>query len=189
MQELICSYNVNMPVPLPAWLPDLARRRFRFSPAISGAEPNEWVLLRVTWHDIVVRNTFSHVELAVPRRYVGDVTSLDEAVHAVSLSKKLEYADGAVRLRNRAVVAMPPPSDAPRIRAEHPAEVVAIREEQAEPPRWRRYFRIFVALGCLGCFVAVYVFREGRSARVRKILLRPAPLVPHSPDLELPIRR
>lgn len=187
MPEPQCPYNVNMPVPLPAWLPELARRRFGFTPAIAGAEPNEWVLERVTWNDVVVRNALSSLEIAIPRHYVGDVSSQEDDSQVVTLLKRLEYSEGAVRLRNRAVVAMPLPSDAPRIRCERPAEVVAIREEIEAPPRWRRYFRILVALGCLGSFIAVYVLREGRAARVRKILLRPAPLVPHSPELTLPV--
>lgn len=175
-----------MPVPLPAWMPELARRRFSFSPAISGIEPNEWTLDRVAWDDVTVRNSVTQEELSIPRRFFGDVTRLDEPVRVVALLKKLEYVDGWVRPRNRAVITMPEPSGAPRIRMDQGGEVVAIRDTSAAPPRWRRTFRTVVALGCLACFIAVYVFREARTARLRRIPLRPAPLVPHSPESAFP---
>ncbi len=169
--------------PLHAWpeVPELARRSFRFSPPIAGIAVNEWALRRVTDDEAVVRNAGTQQELSIPRRLIGDVTRLEEPVRVVALLKRLEYSEGIIRPANRAVIEMPAAVDAPRVRAAHPAEVVAIRELPEPTPRWRRYLRVSVALGCLACFIAVYVFREGRSARVRRFSARPSRLVPDPP--------
>jgi hypothetical protein len=173
-----------MSSPLHVWpqdWPELARTRFNFSPPILGIAPNEWTLRLVTLNEVVVRNAVTQDELSIPRRLLGDISGLEEQVRVVRLLKRLEYAEGLVRPVNRAVIAMPPAADFPRIRAAHPATVVAIREDAVRAPRWKHYLRISVALGCLACFVAVYVFREGRSARVRRFSARPSRLLPHPP--------
>ena len=163
---------------VPAWAPELARHRFSFSPAIVGVAHNEWTLHRVTVDDAVVFNTATNEELSIPRRYIEDVSK-----RVVTLVRRLEHVDGVVRPVNRSVIQMPQPSDAPRVRTAGPVSVIAIREEAEPTPRWKHYLRISVALGCLACFVAVYVFREGRSARVRRFSARPSHPVPHPPVL------
>ncbi len=165
----------------PEWAPELARRRFSFSPAITGIGPNEWTLHRVTNDDATVRNAVSQEEISIPRRFFGDVSRLEEPVRVVALLKRLEYAEGIVRPLHRAVIEMPAITDTPRVRTTCRAQVVAIREEFEPTPRWKHYLRISVALGCLACFIAVYVFREGRSARSKRFSGRPSRLVPHSP--------
>jgi len=165
----------------PDWAPELARRRFSFSPAISAIAHNEWTLHQVTAHEAIVRNAVTHEELSIPRRFFGDVSRLEEPVRVVTLLKRLEYTDGLVRPLHRAVIEMPLASDAPRVRAAYRAPIVAIREEPEPTPRWKHYLRISVALGCLACFVAVYVFREGRTGRAKRFSPRPTRLVPHSP--------
>lgn len=178
-----------MQSPLHAWpeVPELARRRFRFSPPIAGIAINEFALRRVTADEAVVCNAGTQQELSISRRFIGNVTRLEEAVRVVALLKRLEFSEGMVRPVNRAVIEMPPAVDAPRVRAAHSAEVVAIRELLEPTPRWKQYLRIAVALGCLACFVAVYVFREGRSARVRRFSTRPSRLAPHPPASVQPI--
>jgi hypothetical protein len=173
-----------MSSPLHVWpsVPELARRRFCFSPAISGIAHNEWTLHHVNSDEAVVRNVASQEELSIPRRVIGNISRLEEPVRAVALLKRLEYHDGRVRPADRAVIPMPPASDAPRVRPALPATVVPISEEPPATPRWRYYLRISVALGCLACIVAVYVLRQGRAGRVRRPSTRPAPLVLHSPE-------
>ncbi len=168
---------------VPAWAPELARRRFSFSPAIAGVEHNEWTLHRVSVDDAVVFNAVTNEELSIPRRYIGDVDRLEESVRVVTLLRRLEYAHGEVLPANRGVIEMPPAADVPRVRAAGPVKVFAIRDVPEPAPRWKRYLRISVALGCLACFVAVYVFREGRSARVRRFSTRPSHPVPRPPAL------
>jgi hypothetical protein len=167
---------------VPAWAPELARRRFGFSPAIVGTGHNEWTLHQMSADEAIVRNAVTDEELSIPRRFIGDVSRLEEPVRVVTLLRRLEYSAGIVRPVNRAVIAMPVMPDAPRMRAAVPATVVAIREEAEPTPRWKHYLRISVALGCIACFIAVYVFREGRSGRIRRFSGRPSRLVPHPPE-------
>jgi hypothetical protein len=166
---------------VPAWAPELARRSFSFSPVIAGTVHNEWTLHHISADEVIVHNASSNEELAIPRRFIGDVSRLEEPVRVVALLRRLEYSDGLVRPLHRGVIAMPVMPDSPRVRAGVPAEVVAIREEAESTPRWKHYLRISVALSCLACFIAVYVFREGRSSRLRRFSARPSRLVPHPP--------
>jgi len=168
---------------LPEWAPELAKRRFSFSPAIEGTTHNEWTLHRVSLNEAIVRNAVTDEELSIASRFIGDITRLEEAVRVVGLLRKLEYSEGFVRPLHRGVIAMPVPADTPRVRSAQPADIIPIREEPQPAPRWKHYLRIAVALGCLACIVAVYVFREGRTSRVRRFPGRPSRLVPHSPEL------
>src|SRR6188472_401053 len=119
--------------PLPEWVPELVAGSFRFSPPISGVKHNEWTLHRVTSHEVLVMNTATSEELAIPRRFLGNVMS-----GVVTLTKRLESSDSRVRPANRDVIVMPSPSGAPRVRSELPAEVVAIREVEPSVSRSRR---------------------------------------------------
>lgn len=183
------DYNICMASPLHLWpfAPELALRNFGFSPAIKGITNNEWTLRGVSADEAVVRNALTQEELSVPRKFIGDVSRLEEAVRVVTLLRKLECVDGVVRPLNRAVITMPVSDDAPRLRADRPAAVVAIRELPDPTPRWKHYLRVLVALGCLAGVVAVYVFREGRSGRVRRYSGRPSRLVPHPPASVPPV--
>lgn len=178
-----------MSSPLNVWpsVPEMARRHFSFSPAITGTGHNEWALHRVASDEAVVRNVVTHDELAIPRRFIGDVSHLEEAVRVVTLLRRLEYSDGVIRPVDRTVIVMPAVSDEPRVRSGQPATVVAIREGPTPTRRWWHYLRISVALGCLACFVMVYVFRDGRSGRVRRSSARPARLEPHPPASIQPV--
>ena len=131
--------------------------------------------------EVVVRNAGTREEFSVPRRLIGNVSRWEDPVRVVALLKRLEISDGKLRPQNRDVIEMPVAVDAPRVRAGQPAAVVVIRDDPQPAPRWKHYLRISVALGCLACFVAVFVFRQGRSARVRRFSPRPARLAPHSP--------
>jgi len=178
-----------MSSPLHVWpqVPELVRRRFSFSPPIAGIANNEWTLHSISTDEAFVRNAATQEELAIPRRFIGNVSGFEEPIRVVALLKRLEYQDGIVRPINRAVIEMPPVSEAPRVRTGQPATVVAIREEPEPTPRWKYYLRVFVALGCLACFIAVYVFKEGRSGRVKRFSTRPSRLVPHPPASIQPI--
>jgi hypothetical protein len=165
--------------PLPEWIPELVAGSFRFLPPISGVRQNEWTLHRVTSHEVVVMNTATSEELAIPRRFLGNVRS-----GVVTLTKRLESSNSRVRPANRDVIVMPSPSGAPRVRSVLPAEVVAIREGEPSVSRSRRLMRALVALGCLACLIVVYVLRDARnSARFRHSSVRPAHPVSHQPAL------
>jgi len=88
----------------------MAQRTFSFFPPILNVEHNEWRFRKATWSEILVANTRSDLEVWIPRRLVGEVSSIDEPVVIVGLLKELEYKAGAVWPHERKVVHMPPPS-------------------------------------------------------------------------------
>ena len=88
-------------------LEELGDRRFSFYPAIVNIEHNEWLLKRAAWSEILVANTKTGEELWIPRRFVGEVSSVDDPVMIVGLRKELEYKAGTVWPRERRVLSMP----------------------------------------------------------------------------------
>lgn len=95
---------------------ELADRAFSFYPPILGIEHNEWRLKEATWSEIVVRNTKSGLEAAIPRKLVGSVAQVDEPVMIVGLTRELEYRTGSVWPTDRKVRAMPAPPLRPVLR-------------------------------------------------------------------------
>jgi len=95
--------------PQPPQLEDLGDRAFSFYPPILGIEHNEWKFLRATWSEMLVLNTKSSSEIWVPRRFVGEVSRIDEPVMILGLKKELEYVAGQVIQHERRVIAMPAP--------------------------------------------------------------------------------
>jgi len=85
----------------------LTGRPFSFFPPLLNIEHNEWLLRKTTWSEILVANAKTGMELWVPRRFLGDVSSVDEPVMIVGLNKELEYKAGAVWPHERRVIEMP----------------------------------------------------------------------------------
>ena len=142
-------------------LGELRNRSFAFYPAIVGIEHNEWTLRSASWHDVHVVNTKSQAEIVVPRRLVGEVSSVEAPVVIVGLVKELEYREGAVVAHRRKVIEMPRAVNGPALLAplhEHPAPVIAIRTEAPSPTR--RWLRGGVAAGVIACIAAGVVLRE-----------------------------
>jgi hypothetical protein len=79
---------------------------FSFFPPILGIEHNEWTLVKETWSELLVRNTGTGQELAVPRRYFGETSSTDDPVRIVGLLQELEFRAGAVWPHRRRVLEM-----------------------------------------------------------------------------------
>jgi len=155
--------------PIPPPLAQLGRRRFSFYPPILNAAHNEWVYQSATWSDVIVRNTKTQEEISVPRRYLAEISQVDEPVMIVGLLKELEYRAGAVWPAERRVIEMPlAVNDAPRFtRAERPAapaSVIAIRLESDHESRLGRVAAASVALGVVGCVLAISLFRGGAIA-------------------------
>jgi hypothetical protein len=92
---------------LPPALEHLATRAFSFYPPIVNIEHNEWRYLRANWSEILVHNCKNNMELWIPRRYVGEVSTVDEPVLIVGLQKELEYKGGALWPTQRKVIEMP----------------------------------------------------------------------------------
>ena len=92
--------------PIPE-LEGLSGRAFSFYPPILNVEHNEWKLREATWSEILVHNTKGDLEIWVPRRFVGAISSVDEPVMIVGLERELEYTAGILRPHERRVISMP----------------------------------------------------------------------------------
>lgn len=122
-------------------IPPLPDHAFSFYPAIRHIEHNEWLFRKATWSELVVVNRKSGLEVSIPRRFVGEVSSIDHPVVIVGLLRELEYQDGAVWPYQRRVIEMPMAVGeslgrvAPRPRRDSPAPVVGIRLESRRDKR------------------------------------------------------
>jgi hypothetical protein len=154
-----------MPI-IAAGLAELRHGRFSFYPAIVGVQHNEWILRRATWTEILVANAKTWEEICIPRRFVGEVSSIEAPFRIVGLVKELEYREGMVLPHRRVVLEMPRavgdfsrasprPTFYPR-----PAGVVAIRAEPDGESRFRRVLRGSVAAGFLACLTVIFVVRD-----------------------------
>jgi hypothetical protein len=156
-----------MPVPpIPPPLDQVGQRPFSFYPPILNIDHNEWLFRRATWSEILVYNTRLQIDLWVPRRFLGEVSRIDEPVMIVGLNKELEFKAGAVWPHERRVIEMPravnfgpvapvqdePPPSAP---------VVGIRVEPSPEARLGRLIGASLALGLLACTLVVLVVRTG----------------------------
>lgn len=88
---------------------ELKDRSFSFYPPIANIEHNEWRLEQATWSEMMVRNTKTDLDLAIPRRFFGQVSHVEEPVMIVGLNKQLEYKAGGVWPVERKIYSMPGP--------------------------------------------------------------------------------
>ncbi|MCU1337115.1 MAG: hypothetical protein JWO19_2696 [Bryobacterales bacterium] len=149
-----------------AGLAELRHGRFSFYPAIVGVRHNEWILRRATWTDILVANAKTSEELCIPRRFVGEVSSIEAPFRIVGLVKELEYREGVALPHRRSVIEMPlavndfnRSSLRPALYG-RPAGVVAIRAEPDSESRFWRVLRGSVAAGILACVSVMFVVRD-----------------------------
>jgi hypothetical protein len=156
---------VSVPL-IAAALAELRHGRFSFYPAIVGVQHNEWTLRRATWTDILVANAKTSEEISIPRRFVGEVSSIEAPFRIVGLVKELEYQQGMILPHRRSVIEMPRavndfsrPSLRPALYA-RPAGVVAIRAEPISESRFWRVLRGSVAAGILACLAVIFVVRD-----------------------------
>jgi hypothetical protein len=151
--------------PIPPPLDHLGARPFSFYPAILNIEHNEWLFRKATWSEILVYNVKTNEELWIPRRFLGEISRIEDPVLIVGLVKELEYRAGAVLPHQRRVIEMPvavgerlhPPA-APR---PEPAPVVGIRLEPGTETRIGRLILGALMVGVLGTLGVVMVTREG----------------------------
>jgi hypothetical protein len=120
--------------PIPPSLEHLMTRPFSFYPPIIGVEHNEWLFRKTTWSEILVVNCKSGSEIWIPRRFMGEVSRIEDPVLIVGLTRELEYKAGAVWPYQRRVIEMPvavggSPPPAPESERIVPAPVVGIRLE------------------------------------------------------------
>jgi hypothetical protein len=94
--------------PIPPSLEHLADRPFSFYPAILNIEHNEWLYLRSNWSEVLVVNQKTKAEIWIPRRYVGEISPVEDPVMIVGLNLVLEYKGGTLWPHQKRVLKMPP---------------------------------------------------------------------------------
>lgn len=170
--------------PLPTTLEKLGNRPFSFYPPILGVERNEWLFRQATWPEMLVVNAHSGQELWIPRRFLGEVSRIEEPLLIVGLSKELEYRDGAVWPHRRRVIQMPLAAGAEDMTTslqparEHrgPAPVVQISLHSPSDTHKARTFVGAIVIGVLGVLVIVGVVGQSqnrpRRSPVREVSYR-----------------
>jgi len=155
------------PLPtLPPPFDETGDRAFSFFPPILGIEHNEWRAQQATWSEILVANTKSDQTVWVPRRYIGELSRVDEPVMIVGLKKELEHKAGGVWPHEKRVLTMPPISTAPVALRPEPVAArgpVNLRMDSGAESRIGRMILVslVVAVGLLALVVAFY---RGRTS-------------------------
>ena len=154
-----------MSLPPISSLVHFGNRPFSFYPPILNVEHNEWFFRRGSWAEILVMNSRSKEEIWIPRRFLGEVSQIEDPVVIVGLVKELEYKAGAVWPHQRRVIemplavgersrALPPPGDAP-------APVIGIRAPLVTDSRMGKLVGFTILVGVVASVVAVDVLRQG----------------------------
>ena len=106
--------------PIPP-LQHLADRTFSFFPPIVGIEHNEWIMRKATWSEILVSNCGGGYEIWIPRRYLGEVSRIEDPVLIVGLApegagfeKKVLHLP-STRAQGVETPPLPAASDQPRV--------------------------------------------------------------------------
>lgn len=143
-------------------LEHLADRSFSFYPPIVNIEHNEWFFRRGTWSEILVVNSRSGTEVWIPRRFVGEVSQIEDPVVIVGLVKELEYKAGAVWPHQRRLIEMPlAVGERPRTPVAAgtlPAPVIGIRTTSVTDSRIGKLVGFTLLAGVVASFVTVHFF-------------------------------
>ncbi len=157
--------------PIPPLLEHLAARPFSFYPPILNIEHNEWRYRKETWAEILVVNWKTGEEIWIPRRFIGEVSRINDPVQIVGLTRELEYKAGTVWPYQRRILQMPvaagvrPPDTAAAepVRAT-PAPVVGIRLEPSD----RRMFKLVAVALCAAIALCVFALNLNRISEMRR---------------------
>ena len=150
--------------PIPPQLDHLITRAFSFYPPIIGIEHNEWLYRKASWSEILVVNCKSSEEIWISRRYVGEVSRVDDPVLIVGLNREVEYKSGLVVPFQRRVIEMPVAvggNPAARESARPaPGLIVGIRMASAQDKRIFRLIGAAVTVALLLYVLAVSLSRQ-----------------------------
>jgi hypothetical protein len=156
--------------PIPPSLEHLATRPFSFYPPIVNIEHNEWLFRKATWSEILVVNCKSGSEVWISRRFVGEVSRIDDPVLIVGLNRELEYKGGAVWPLQRRVIEMPvavgglPRSSSAGPERGAPAPIVGIRLESSD----KRIFKLIGGALAVAIFVYIVAVNLNRVGELRQ---------------------
>src|SRR5579863_1991376 len=153
-----------MSLPPMSSLEYLGNRPFSFYPPILNLENNEWFFRRASRAEILVMNSRSKEEIWIPRRFLGEISQIEDPVVIVGLVKELEYRAGAVWPHQRRVIEMPlavgdrarnlPPA------GESLAPVIGIRTPSVTDSRMGKLVGFTILVGFVASVVAVNVLRQ-----------------------------
>ena len=151
--------------PIPPQLDHLITRPFSFYPPIIGIEHNEWLYRKASWSEILVVNCKSGEEVWISRRYIGEVSRVDDPVLIVGLVRELEYKGGMVVPFQRRVIEMPVAVGGNRAASsagERPAPgiIVGIRMASAQDKRIFKLIGAAVTVAILLYVLAVSSSRQ-----------------------------
>jgi len=152
--------------PIPPQLDHLVTRPFSFYPAIIGIEHNEWLYRKANWSEILVVNCKSGVEIWISRRFIGEVSRVDDPVLIVGLNRELEYKGGMIVPFQRRVIEMPLAvggGSAPQSSAgerQEPAPIVGIRVASSTDRGIVKLIGVAVAIAVVICVLAVSLSRQ-----------------------------
>jgi hypothetical protein len=156
--------------PIPPSLEHLATRPFSFYPPIINVEHNEWLFRKATWSEILVVNCKTGSEIWISRRFIGEVSRIDDPVLIVGLNRELEYRGGAVWPLQRRVIEMPvavgglPTASSTAADRGAPAPIVGIRLESSD----KRIFKLIGGALAVAIFVYVVVVNLNRVGELRQ---------------------
>jgi hypothetical protein len=157
--------------PIPPSLEHLATRPFSFYPPIINIEHNEWLFRKATWSEILVVNCKSGTEVWIPRRFMGEVSRVDDPFLIVGLTRELEYKAGSVWPYQRRVIEMPlavgglplPPGEA-NVDRGGPAPIVGIRLESSD----KRIFKLIGSALAVAILLYVLAVNLNRIGEIRQ---------------------
>jgi hypothetical protein len=155
-----------MSPPIPPPLEALRHRPFSFYPAILDIEHNEWQYRKATWSEVLVVNARTGLEIWIPRRFLGEVSRIEDPVVIVGLVRELEYRSGAVWPHQRRVIEMPiavgaAPQPSARPLQREPAPVVGIRLESKTDSNIFRLVGGALVVGIVAAYFVVNFYRGG----------------------------
>ncbi|MGA2592431.1 MAG: hypothetical protein ABSH32_21170 [Bryobacteraceae bacterium] len=150
---------------IPPPLQALGNRPFSFYPALLNIEHNKWQYRKATWSDVLVVNSRTGQEIWIPRRFLGEISRIEDPVVIVGLLKELEYRAGAVWPYQRRVIEMPiavnasAPQPAPARKATL-APVVGIRLESKPDLHIFRLVGGILVVGVVAAYFVVNFYRD-----------------------------
>jgi hypothetical protein len=154
--------------PIPPPLEHLGKRKFSFYPPILNIERNEWTYHKATWSEILVSNEHTGQEVWVPRRFLGEVSRVDDPVLIVGLNKELEFSAGAVWPHRRRVIEMPmavndrsAPVLANPDKPKSPAPVIGIKLETTDARAGKMVAGV-LTVSVVGCLVIATIARQSQ---------------------------